>query len=143
MSACENSPMAHPSASPRKRPAKEFSVLPTQTRFCGVGQGEGMHSYIPWPATGLFVPRLPYAGPAPRLPTEFPSRVISIGSQAGPRHSPFKRGMRGFEPHPIDQFLRRSLTVEHGSHKPVGEGSIPSAATKFLFQRRMLKGLHP
>ena len=74
-----------------------------------------------------------------RPSVEFPSTAafayrysVTAGGQVGLRHSPFKRGMREFESHPADQFfVRRSLTVEPGSHKPVGEGSIPSVATSF------------
>ena len=70
----------------------------------GAGQSEGRHLYIPWSAMDLFVPR-PLN--RPRTAFAYPYEVevdLSIGSQAGPRHSPFKRGTRGFESHPIDQF---------------------------------------
>jgi hypothetical protein len=77
---------------------------PTNTNAaCGAGQGEGMHSYIPWSAMDLFVHR---PTTRPRTAFAYPIRVEihpSIGSQVGPRHSPFKRGIRGFESHPIDQ----------------------------------------
>lgn len=59
---------------------------------------------------------------------------VTAGGQVRLRHSPFKRGMREFESHPADQIsMRRSSTVERGSHKPVAAGSNPAVATNFFF----------
>ena len=88
--------------------------------------GCGEVIFLSWSATDLICPAPDDAFRAPRLPTVF-VRVTRLrvkqhcvkdrnwitpdgvtlttagGGQVGLRHSPFKRGMRGFKSHPADQ----------------------------------------